>query len=71
MRKRSYAEWAQALLIFPGFIVFLALPILWNTHEAWLALGVYLGWVGCQLYGSYQQFAHPESHAAPIDRKNA
>jgi len=58
MHPRAYTrlkDWAGALLIFPGFLVFLVLPLVVDTHEAWFVSGIYFGWLGMQFYDAWQR----------------
>jgi hypothetical protein len=43
-------DWAIGLFIFPGFLAFLALPLVFNSQASWLITGLYFGWVGTYAY---------------------
>jgi len=58
MQQRSYSrlrDLAVGLIIFPGAFVMMGVGAFIDTSVAWLATGVYFGWLGTYVYHDYQR----------------
>ena len=56
MQPRSYSrlkDWAVGLIIFPGAFVMMGVGAFIDTSTAWLATGIYFGWLGTYIWNHW------------------